>query len=508
MGLHLDDRGRAWLAGQGRRLHFDPRIDIMRRWIGRLAFIPLAWAAVGGAASAQDVGASSNGNWNDPTIWTSGTVPGSSNNVFIGSTTPAGSASVATVTLTQNQSAGNLTLGDGSGTSGTLKLGSNTLTIGDTLTIGLNGGLGTITEGSGGSFTAATVNVESGNTFAFGSGDVTTNLNLYSGATGTTAATCNVTGSIMDYSGSTLNLGANLSLSGSLDVENTGSVLNMNGQSLNAGTILLAWFVGPAVTVQNQGTVQATDFYLGNGMAYNFLATDVVSNLHLNGATATTATTGNVTASATVDGGGTLNLGANLNVSGSLDILNGGTVNAHGFGITSNQLTVGYFGSSAASLINTGLVQANFFFMGNGSTLTLHGGDVVNDSITLQGGSVLNVQQTGGTGLTLNGAFDGALTIDPSDMHLIFNVNTSPNWDFRWADPAGGNWIATLDAMIASGQIVVTAPDGYTIIDQGGYTYIEGGIASVPEPSSLVLAGLAGAGVAAGAWWRRRRPGR
>ena len=312
----------------------------------------------------------------------------------------------------------------------------------------------------------------------------------------------------MNYSGSTLNLGANISLAGNLDVENTGSVLNMNGHSINAASVLLGWFAGQSVTVQNQGTIMATDFYLGNGMAYNFLTTDAVANLHLNGATATTALTGNVTASATVDGGSTLNLGANLNVSGSLDILNGGTVNAHGFGVTSNQLTVGYFGTSAASLINTGMVQANFFFMGNGSTLTLHGGDVITDSITLTGGSTLDVQQTNGTGLTLNGAFDGALTIDPSDMHLFFNVNTTPNWDFRWADPTGSNWMTTLEAMIKSGQITITAPDGYSIIDLGGYTYIEGGVASVPEPSSLVLAGLAVAGVAAGAWRRRRRPGR
>lgn len=37
---------------------------------------------------AQNTGAISNGNWNDPTIWTVGTVPGASNNVYIGSTTP------------------------------------------------------------------------------------------------------------------------------------------------------------------------------------------------------------------------------------------------------------------------------------------------------------------------------------------------------------------------------------------------------------------------------------
>ena len=90
-------------------------------------------------------------------------------------------------------------------------------------------------------------------------------------------------------------------------------------------------------------------------------------------------------------------------------------------------------------------------------------------------------------------------------MDLIFNVNTAPNWDFRWADPSSGNWISTLEGLIASGQIVITAPQGYSIIDQGGYTYIEGGFAAVPEPSSIVLAGLAAAGVMLGDRSRQRR---
>jgi hypothetical protein len=100
------------------------------------------------------------------------------------------------------------------------------------------------------------------------------------------------------------------------------------------------------------------------------------------------------------------------------------------------------------------------------------------------------------------------LTIDPSSMDLIFNLNTGSNWDFRWADPTNGNWISTLDAMIASGQIAVTAPEGYSIVDQGGYTMIVGGFSAVPEPSSLVLACIAGVGMVVGVNWQRRRTGR
>jgi hypothetical protein len=46
--------------------------------------------------------------------------------------------------------------------------------------------------------------------------------------------------------------------------------------------------------------------------------------------------------------------------------------------------------------------------------------------------------------------------------------------------------------MIASGQIVVTAPQGYQVFDQGGYTYIG---TSVPEPSTWILAACAAAGI-------------
>ncbi len=257
------------------------------------------------------------------------------------------------------------------------------------------------------------------------------------------------------------------------------------------------------------GSLTATYLYVGANNTLPLVAADAVNNLYVagSGAAVTTAATSNVTGEAEVYSGGTLNLGANLHLSNSLDIYDGGTVNAHGFGITANQLTLGYFGTSAAYLTNAGPVNVNYLYMGNASSLTLHGGDIVNNAITLQESSTLTVQQLNGTGLTLNGNYVGALTIDPSSMDLIFNLNTAPNWDFRWLDPSGGNWISTLDAMIAAGQIVITAPQGYYITDSGGYTYIDGNYSStsIPEPSSLVLGALAVVGVAIGMRRRSRR---
>jgi len=721
----------------------------MKTWIKPFVFA-CAMCVACAAVHAQDTGAMTNGNWNDATIWTAGTIPGSSNNVYIGSTYPTGAAATSTVIMTQNQSASNIYLGNGSGTIGTLNLGSNTLTIGSTLTIGQSGGTGSIVEGAGGSFTAGNLYIEHGNSFTFGANDQVTNLAIYSsssatstatgnvtgsvdvlsgstlnlganlsltrildventgsvlnmngnnisantdstyssiflgwysaqavtldrgtvpgslttsnlyiahgntlslissdvitnlfialasqvttaavgnvtgnvsvgivitgtgtfnlganlsltgsldveessvvhmngnnisantillgwnsnqavtldrgtspgsltasnlylygntlnllpsdhvtlfalsnatttlnsgvavsrlalenGSSGTTTAASNVTNSVSVLSGSTLNLGANLSLSGSLDVEYTGSVVHMNGNNISANTILLGWYDGQVVTLDrgtSPGSLTATNLYVAGGNNLSLISSDVIANLNLSNAVVTTAAVGNLTGSVSVGAGGTLNLGANLSITGNMDVEGtGATVNAHGFNITAGTLTLGYNGTAAVSATNVGSILLNSLYLGNGSTMSIQGG-VVNNLINLSGNSVLTVNQTNGTGLTLNGTSLSSLTIDPSSMDLIFNLNTSSNWDFRWQDPTGGNWISTLDSMIASGLIVVTAPQGYEVIDSGGYTYIEGNYSQsvVPEPASLLLACIASLGVAAGITWRRRHRG-
>ncbi len=499
----------------------------MKTWIKPFVFAWAMWVACA-AVHAQDTGATTSGNWNNASIWTAGTVPGSSNNVYIGSTYPSGAASTATVALTANESAANVYLGNGSGTSGTLNLGGNTLTIGNDLVIGQSGGTGVLNEG-GGSFTATNAYVQNGNSLSFGASDAVSFLSLTGGSSATTAATGNVTGNVQVYSGSTLNLGASMSLTGSFDARDTGTIINLNGNALAANSIYLGYYDGEPVTLNRGGaggTLTATNLLVGN-TTFNLLSTDSVTNYYLNNATstlnssvsslqlvsgsnATTTAAGNVTGGVQVFSGSTLNLGANLNLSGSLDIRDlGTTVNAHGFGITANSLLVGFYDTQPVSLINNGTVNVANLYVGNGSALTLHGGDVVSSLLSLTGGSTLTVQQVNGIGLTLNGTSPSSLTIDPSSMDLIFNLNTSPNWDFRWQDPSGGNWISTLDSMIASGQIVVDAPQGYNVVDMGGYTYIDGNYSQsvVPEPSSLLLACLASLGVAAGITWRRRHRG-
>ena len=75
-------------------------------------------------------------------------------------------------------------------------------------------------------------------------------------------------------------------------------------------------------------------------------------------------------------------------------------------------------------------------------------------------------------------------------------AGSNNDWIFRWQDPIGSNWISLLESDIASGNIIVNAPNGYQVYDQNGFTYIGAfSAAAVPEPSSLVLMvlGLAGA---------------
>ena len=499
----------------------------MRMSIGSfLALLAAMWAA--GPASAQDTGAkNSTGNWETASNWTGGAVPGSSNNVYIGSTYPSGAASTATVTLTANEAASNVYLGNGSGTSGTLDLGGKTLTIGNNLVIGQSGGTGVLNEG-GGSFTATNAYVENGNSLTFGAKDAVGYLELDSKSTATTAASGNVTGGIDVLSGSTLTAGADLKLSGTLNVEDSGSVLNMQNHNITADSVQFGYNGSTAVTLQNLGNITSTNLYIGNGMAFNLTSADSVTNFYLNekatstltnnvsylqlqnGSSATTTSSGSATGGIDVLSGSTLTAGADLKLTGTLNVEDSGSVlNMQNHNITADTVLFGYNGSTAVSVTDLGQVSLSSLYIGHATDLTLHGGDVIGNQLTLSGNSILTVDQVGGTGLTLNGTSLSNLTIDPSSMDLIFTSTAPVSWDFRWKDPSSTqNWISTLDTMITDGQIVLSGATSYSVVDQNGYTYIEGFASqSVPEPSSIVLMCLAGTGMAAGAAWRRRRQG-
>jgi hypothetical protein len=583
-----------------------------------------------GTASGQDTGAKGNGNWATPATWTTGAVPGASNNVYIGSTAPNGAAAKATVTLTTDASAANVFLGNGKNTDGTLVLGANaSLSIGTSLVIGQNGGTGTLSE-AGGSFTAQTVSVEGNNSLSFGAGDSASDLILSGGARATTAAGGNITTNATIGTGSTLTLGANANLSGSLAVQDSGSTLNMDFYTLKADALLLGFNGLSDVNLTNRGILEVETLSMGNGQELTLKAGDRIGQFDLTGAgtTLTNFVPANISTGGTVAAGSTLNLDSNMSITGTLDVENiGSTLNMNGHSLSATFLTLGYAQSDPvtvenrgalsvatlevyqtaaqtfnidpgdkvssftlsggvsnlyasvgalkltngafantqlpgtvtssvdilsgstlnlggplnlgalgviaidgkgstlnggnlpittgefklsdnASATNLGKVQASVLNLAGGSTLTLHGGDVMSSQIELQGGSTLTVQQTNGKGLTLDGNDKNSLTIaDTSKMSLVFaNNNTAANWDFRWMDPMGGNWINTINTMIKDKQIVVTAPQGYQVVDMNGYTYVEGKFAT-PEPSTLVLALIGGVAIALRTAWRSRRSG-
>ncbi len=303
----------------------------------------------------------------------------------------------------------------------------------------------------------------------------------------------------------------------------------MNGHSLNAGyQVNFGYNNAGNVTITNRGAITTPTLYVGNvgpygSRTFDLIQNDSVGTLELKNvvstlnssvstlmlsaqSVATTTATGSVTSIAEIESGSKLILGANLNLGTAANTgLNIQDVNssldAQGHSLTANLVYIGVAGTSAVTVSNLGLVTVNSLEVGNGSLITLHGGDTINTSIALSGGSVLTVEETNGTGLTFNGASLGSLTIDPSTISLDFTSNSPSGWDFRWKDPnGGGNWVSTIESLIGSGQI--TGANGYSVYDSGGYTYI--GTASVPEPSSIVLACLATLGVTVA--MARRRP--
>jgi hypothetical protein len=461
-----------------------------------------------------------NGNWNNGAIWTSGTVPGAGDTVYLGSTYPSGAASTVTVTMSTNEAANELYLGNNNGPGvGTLNIGSNMLTIAGGLYIAYNAGSGQLVEGAGGSFSAYGAIVLNANSLTFGASDAVQFVEVGGGSSVTTAAAGNIAphGYLWSHvnGGSTLNLGADLNMSaGVLNVQDFGSKLDMGGHSLTAGELALGANGNSPVTVLNRGALNLSELYVGNGMNLPLIAADSTAFLYATNSTISTSAMGNITRGVLLgsyDGQTTtLNLGAKLNLT-YLDVLayTGGStvVDAQHHDISADEIHLGWYGNAPVKLLNTGNVQTSELYMASSSLLTLHGGDVVNTGISLYDGSVLTVQQVNRTGVTLNDAYGGLTFYNGGRMDLIFNHNTSSNWGFRWLDPTGNNWNSTLLSMIAAQEIVITSPQGYSLYDDGTYTYIMGGYNQnvVPEPSSLAIACVTGIGLAAGAILKRRR---
>ncbi len=411
------------------------------RFVASVAFLSLAIAVCVGetASGGVDLGAVGNGNWNNASTWTSTSIPSSADNVFIGSTYPSGAAATATVTLTQNQSAAIVIVGYDSGTLGTLDLGDSELTLTGNLYIGFSSGATGVVQRGSGAFTSIGLTVDHGNSLIFGALDAVDSVGLYNGSSLTTLAAGNVTGSAAVYSGSTLTLGANMSLTSGLNVAGDGSTLDMGSHAVNASTIWLGWY-GGSPTVLNRGPMTANDLYVAN-QTFNLIATDAVSNMHLsNGVTSlavgnavnsvdlsdasslTTAATGNVTGSAAVYSGSTLTLGADMSLTGNLYVTdNGSTLDMDGHAVNANEIYLGWYGGPT-TVLNRGPLTANDLNVGN-QTFNLIAADAVSNLNLSNSATVL----TAGNVTDSASAYSGSTLTLGADMSLTGGLDVADN---------------------------------------------------------------------------------
>ncbi len=164
-----------------------------------------------------------------------------------------------------------LTLGAAMALSGNLNVGPySTLNMAghalSAATVFLGQGIGPVTVLNNGPLTASTLNVASGSVFNFSASDSVGTLNLSNSAQATTAATGNVTGSVTVGSSSTLTLGAAMTLSSNLDLEQY-STLNMAGHALSAPTVFFGAADNQPVTVLNGGAITANTLDVSHGTA-------------------------------------------------------------------------------------------------------------------------------------------------------------------------------------------------------------------------------------------------
>lgn len=435
-----------------------------------------------GSLYSQDAGALTNGNWSNPSIWTTGLVPNAANNVYIGSNYLAGAASTATVTLTQNQSAYDVYLGYGAGTNGQLALGNFVLSA-HSLTIG-NGGTANITRGTG-SFQVANLSILNSNS-------LTTTVNDI------------VTGNIGISSGSTLTLGGVLTVGDTIDLQGSGTNLNAQGFNINAAALYLGWH-GAGATLANRGnltlgtlavhnqpiTLTPSDFVtqlLLSNTSTTLNPGVTISRLETYNSTTTNTTVGNITGSILLRSNSTLSLATGLQLSSDIEVASGSlvtlgghitgagaillhdagsTLNAQGFNITANELYLGWHGtgatltnrgnltlgalavhdqpltltpsdsvtqfhlSNSSTTLNPGVTVSRLAMYNNSTAATTTFGNITG-SIYLTGNSTLalaagvqltsNIEIWSGSQMTLGGHIAGAGTIELKDSGSTLNA--------------------------------------------------------------------------------------
>jgi hypothetical protein len=319
-------------------------------------------------------------------------------------------------------------------------------------------------------------------------------LSLDSGSTAATTAEGNVTGSVNVSNGSRLTLGADMTLSNSIDVEYAGTVLDMGEHALTASSFNLGWYGNGIPTLLNRGTLMVANLAVAN-QNFDLNVSDTVTNFNLsNGASAiytplsglslsscaaaTTAAGGDVTGYVYISSSSRLTLGADMTLSSHMHLRdNGSTLDMAGHALKADGFFYGWDGGTP-KLLNGhdgDVITVNSLYVNYGNTLALHAGDTIRSYLCLWNGS-LTVSQTNSqsTGLTFNGYSPDYLILnDSSTINLLLGDSRFSHWIFRWRNPnESSNWGDVLAGLIGAGKITVTPSNGYTIRDYAGYTYI------------------------------------
>ena len=179
----------------------------------QLSYAPWVWGI--------DFSTLGDGNWNAPATWTPSGTPGSLDTASIGSTTPGFAATVATVTVTTDETVRDVVLGRGRDTMGTLIL-QGVLTVTGSVRVGQINGIGQI-EHLGGRLETDGLNVTLGNTITLSAADRVNVLEISSLGRVITNGAANLGQrvSVLE-AGSTLELGAPLTLTEDLDIRGLG----------------------------------------------------------------------------------------------------------------------------------------------------------------------------------------------------------------------------------------------------------------------------------------------
>ncbi len=298
-----------------------------------------------------------------------------------------------------------------------------------------------------------------------------------------TAATSNLSNFVaMSGTGSRLNLGDHLVLSGDLTIMGSGinaGTVDANGHNITARDILIG-SGDNAGEIINRGTITATRNLNVSRVTFSLNASDTVVdtvsaqtngvlNLHANtaaqsvvvnpGGTVNTVVTSNLSTSARVAGNNSrLNLGANLVLSNDLEIFGSGalvaTVNANGHNITARDIFVGQSGS-AGEIINRGTITATRNLSVSNSSFSLGAFDSVAQTVGASNNGVLNLHAntvaqsaTVTSGGTVNTAASGNLNTMVQLVGAGSQLNLGANLVLSGDLEVGGNQanVATVDA--------------------------------------------------------------